>query len=86
MIANVPFSFFTLQDQRMIILLGPSLETGVQLYCFNLDYLSPTTLHSTNHDTNDKVHGIVSESLLVDHMGILTGKFVGKYKKETFIT
>ena len=42
MIVDAPSSFFTLQGQQKIILLGPSLEMGVQLYCFNLDYLSPT--------------------------------------------
>ena len=50
-------------------LLGPSLEKGMRLYRFNPGYLSPTTLHSTNHDTNDEVHGTVSESFLVDHIG-----------------
>ena len=52
-----------------VYLSGPPLEMEVQPYRFKTD-LPPTTLSTTNCDTNDGVyHTAFSMSSLVDHIG-----------------
>ena len=65
---------------RYSYLSGTPLQMEMWPYHFKQD-LPPTTLSTTDYDTNDGVHYTIFLSFyLLIVWGILTGKLVGKYK------